>query len=384
MSIARARPFRIDIPDSTLIDLRERLQRTRLPTEPVGPPWRYGTSLNWIREVIAYWRDDYDWRKAEAELNARETLVADVNGLTIQFLVERGSGRDPEPLILTHGWPGSVFELLDMVDLLAHPERFGGHADDSFTVVVPSIPGFGFSQAPPGPISPREVAGLWHQLMRGVLGFDRYFAQGGDFGAVISTWMAVDGGDRLRAIHLNFAPMRPHLDAPPTPEEKQWLDLVMRRTDGELAYQQIQGTKSQTLAYALTDSPAGLAAWILEKFHGWTVPGSLEPPPFPVDRLISNVMLYWLAGINSANWMYRFLVDGTGDRFSPGERVSVPSGFLLFPNDILPPPPPAWLKRNYAVAHYRVAEAGGHFPCMEHPATLAEDIRSFFRPYRTT
>lgn len=380
-----AEPFTVAVPAPVLADLRERLARTRWPAEPAAPPWRWGTSLAYLRQVVERWRDGYDWRRWERELNRWPQYRARVGGGRLHFILERGSGPRPLPLVITHGWPGSVVEFLEVIDPLAHPERHGGDAADAFTVVAPSLPGYGFSDPPDAPIAPRQIAALWRELMVDVLGCRRYGAQGGDWGAVVSSWLALDHPAEVAAIHLNMVGLRPWLGegAPPLePQERQWIARARAWRARESAYQQIQGTKPQTLAYGLTDSPAGLAGWILEKFHGWTVPGSEGPPPFEVDRLLTNVMLYWINGINASTWLYCSLVDGTAAALGRGERVAVPTGLLLFPRDLLAGPPDHWVRRAYNVVHRRDAAAGGHFAALEHGPLLVEDVRAFFRPYR--
>ena len=286
------------------------------------------------------------------------------------------------PLVLTHGWPGSPVELFDLIAPLAHPERYGGSVEDAFTVVVPSLPGCGFSDAPPAPVSPREVGRWWAWMMREVFGFDRYIAHGGDWGAVIASWMGVDRPEGLAGVHLNTAVLQPvsSFDGdPPSAEESAHMQRVATRLAGETAYQQAHGFKPLSLSYAMTDSPAGLAAWILEKFHDWTIKGDPADPPFDIDHLITNIMFYWLGDNQAASWMYRYLVDMTGFVLGPGERCSVPTGFCLYPDDIAVPPPDSLLRRAHEVVHVTRAPAGGHFPGIEHPDLLAADIRQFRR-----
>lgn len=380
-----AEPFTVAVPDAVLADLRARLARTRWPGEPAGPPWRWGTSLAYLRDVVAYWQDGYDWRRWESEINRWPQYRARVGGQTLHFLLERGSGPRPLPLLITHGWPGSVVEFLDVIDPLAHPERHGGDPADAFTVVAPSLPGYGFSDPPAAPMTPREIAPLWHALMTEVVGCPRYVAQGGDWGAVVTSWLALDRPQGPAAIHLNMMGLRPWTGegAPPLePDERAWIAAQRARLARERGYQAIQGTKPQTLAYALTDSPAGLAGWILEKFHGWTAPGTAAPPPFDRDRLLTNVMLYWLNGINASTWLYCSLVDGAAVALGPGQRVEVPTGLFLFPRDLLLPPPDRWTRRAYRVVHRRDAAEGGHFAALENGPALVADLRTFFRPFR--
>jgi microsomal epoxide hydrolase len=378
-----AEPFKIEISDAVLADLRDRLARTRFPaTEPKAAPWTYGTDMAWLRQVIAHWRTAYDWRAWEAKLNAVPQYKAAIDGKNVHFLLERGSGAKPLPLILTHGWPGSVVEFLDSIQPLAHPERFGGRVEDAFSVVVPSLPGYGFSDPPDAPIGPRDVAATWSKLMVDVLGCDKYVAQGGDWGGVVTGWMGLNHPRNLAAIHMNNVPFGGYTDPanPFTDEEKAWLDFNAKRREFMTGYQQIQGTRPQSLAYGLTDSPAGLAGWILEKFREWTNKHEAAPPPFDLDHLLTNVMLYWLNGINAANWMYTSLVDGSA-RASRG-NVELPCGFLLCPKDLNTPAPETWLRRRFNLKSYRVAEKGGHFLALEQPQLFVDEVRRFFRPFR--
>ncbi|CAA0137540.1 Soluble epoxide hydrolase [Mycolicibacterium vanbaalenii] len=337
-----------------------------------------GTSEPFMRRVVARWLQGYDWRAWEARLNAFEQYRIMVDGLGIHCLVERGSSPSPMPIILTHGWPGSPVELLGMVELLAHPERFGGSVDEAFTVVVPSLPGCGFSDAPPGPISPRDVGRLWAEMMSNIFGFGRYMAHGGDWGAVITSWMAVDRPRGLVGAHLNAAVVTApwtFANVLPSPEETAHLERLATLPDEEKAYQLVHGYRPQSLAFAVHDSPVGLAAWILEKFHNWTVGKQDIDPPFDLDDLITNVMFYWLGDPQAVSWMYRYLVDWSGFTLGEGEFASVPCGFCLFPDDTAPAPPEAFVRRAYNVAHYRLEPHGGHFPGLEHPHELVEDIR---------
>ena len=381
----KAEPFRIQVPDAVLADLKARLANTRWPIEPKAPAWRYGADLAYVRSAIDYWQHKYDWRAAEAAMNKWPHYKADISGKKVHFLMEKGSGASPMPLLLTHGWPGSIVEFLDMIDPLAHPERHGGRNEDAFTVIAPSLPGYGFSDPPDAPITPRDIGHIWHKLMTEVIGATRYVAQGGDWGSVINSWLALDHPREMAALHLNMAGLRPFMSKttpPVTPEEQAYMKAANDRRERETAYQQIQGSKPQTLAYGLTDSPAGLAGWILEKFHGWTIPGQAAPPPFPLDKLLTNIMLYWIGGINPANWLYCSIVEGTAAALKEGERVNVPTGLFLFPNDLLLPGPRSWAERSYNVTHFRLAEKGGHFPALENGPMLVEDMRAFFAKYR--
>ncbi len=382
-------PFTIQIADEALEDLGQRLARTRWPGEPEGGGWDYGANLGYMRRLVDYWRDRYDWRHWEVELNRLPHFRAPVSDgaggeIVLHFIHELGSQGRPRPLLLSHGWPGSVVEFLDVIEPLAHPERFGGEAEDGFDVVAPSLPGYGFSDPPKAALGPRATAPLLHRLMRDVLGHQRYHLQGGDWGAIINAWIALDEPDSVIAAHFNMVPLRPAIgpDGPPlSAEEKAWVATARARRPHIAGYQEIQGTKSQTLAYGLTDSPVGLAAWIIEKFHGWT-DESADEPPFTMDQLLTNVMVYWLTGsINTSLWLYRGVRAERSIAQPEGRGFQCPVGFCLPPNDLLAPAPESWLRRLGNVVHCTRLDAGGHFTALEKGPELIADIRAFFRAH---
>ena len=399
-------PFRIEIPERVLSDLDERLRKTRWPTAVAGADaatWPYGCDLDVLRELVEYWRHAYDWRAAEIALNRYPQYLVDIDGQRLHFIREPATpteeGDGALPLVLTHGWPGSTLEFMEIVDLLAHPERHGGSALDAFDVIVPTLPGYGFSGPPmreagAGPIGPRAIARLWHRLMTERLNLvGPYAAQGGDWGAIVTSWLGYDhpwsGKDEdsgLIGIHLNMAGFRPAIDERKTelsPEEKSWLADARKVRDRETAYQRIQSTKPQTLNVALTDSPVGLAAWVLEKFHGWSDCKGDVLKHFGFDALITNIMIYWVTGsIGTANWLYRGVREENSFGPDPGTRVETPTGFARFPADLSPPPPRAWVERAYNLKRFTDMPRGGHFAAMEAPDLLVEDIREFFRPVR--
>jgi pimeloyl-ACP methyl ester carboxylesterase len=378
-------PFRIAVPQAVLDDLRERLARARLPPEPVDAGWAYGTNLAYMHRLLRAWLADYDWRAVEARLNRLPQFIARVGDYRIHFVHERGSGRHPLPLVLTHGWPGSFVEFEAVIEPLAHPERFGGDPDDGFDVVVPSLPGYAWSSPPPGPITTRDMARLWNELMTSVLGYGEYVAQGGDWGSLVTSWLGVDFPGHVRAIHLNMMGLRPYRgdgSAPLAPAEERWMALARERLQRETAYQAIQGTKPQTLAYGLTDSPVGLAAWIAEKFHGWTDPAAAEPP-FTLEQIITNVMIYWLTGCaNSASWLYTAARRNGGMALAKGEFVGVPTALMTCPNDLFPPPPAEWVARVYHCVRRTDLDHGGHFAAYELGPAFVDDVRAFFRSFR--
>jgi len=386
-----AEPFRIAIADQALHDLETRLRATRWPNEARGGGWRMGTDLTYMRALVDHWLGAYDWRHWEARLNRFAQYRAEIDGLKIHFLVEPGSGDVPLPLILTHGWPGSFFEFDQVIEPLAHPERFGGDIRDAFTVICPTLPGYGFSDAPAKPLGPRAIAGMWRTLMVEVLGHERFVAQAGDWGAIVTSWLALDHPENLAAMHLNMMPLRPHLGpetAPLSEAEKAWIAAYKKRWAAQGGYFAIQGTKPQTLAYGLADSPVGLAAWIIEKFqHRLAEPaGSLSL--FSMDRLITNVMLYWLTNSHdTATWLYHAVTHEGGLGLGPGpdgrgERVQVATGFAFMPHDLVPPPPAGWPERAYNVVHRTDFAEGGHFTAFEQGPELIADMREFFRAYR--
>ena len=380
------KPFTLNVEDAALQDLQQRLARVRWPGEPVNAGWRYGANLGYMRRLVDYWQDGFDWRAAEARINRFPQFTAAVetgNGtLDIHFIHEKGSGDNPLPLLLLHGWPGSIAEFLDAIEPLAHPERFSGDAGDGFDVIAPSLPGYGFSQAPPEPMGPQAIAALFSRLMADVLGYERYVAQGGDWGSIIVARMALDHPERLAAVHFNMAPMRPYLGdgaASLSEAEQAWIEIARRTRPRETAYQDVHATKSQSLAYGLTDSPVGLAGWITEKFHGWSTPDADEPP-FSMDQLLTNIMIYWGTGsMNSSTWLYRAVREEPSRGLERGQKIELPMGFCLPANDLVPPPPPEWLQRMGNVVHDHRLDDGGHFTALQKGPELVADIRQFFR-----
>lgn len=384
-----ARRFTVNIPQEALDDLKARLALTRWPAEPDDAAWQYGSNGGYMRRFVARWRDGFDWRAWEAKLNRFEQYIvllkrADTGGLqNVHVVIERGSGSNPRPLLLSHGWPGSVLEFIDVIEKLAHPERFGGKAEDAFTVICPSLPGYGFSMPLSRPISPRVIARLWRDLMVESLGFERFFAQAGDWGSIVSSWLGVDHADHVAALHLNMVPLRPPLTkdgAPLSEAEKAWIGRVKAIQATETGYHAIQATKPTTLGYGLSDSPAGLAGWIVEKFHGFSRASVDRAPPFDMDHLMANIALYWLTDTAAAStWIY-WAAGRSGDlALKPGEFVSPPTAFLLPPWDLVPPPPQGWLARGYNVVRQRDLEHGGHFVAMEQPDIFVADVQDFFR-----
>jgi len=378
------RPFRIDVDDATLQHIRNRVAQFPWHEMPDDGGWDYGTNLDYLREFCAYWVDDYDWRKHEAELNRFAHYRAGVDDIDLHFIHEPGSGPAPLPLIISHGWPGSVVEFVDIIEPLAHPERFGGNVEDAFEVIAPSLPGFGFSGRPPRPYGPRKMADLFNKLMNDVLGFDSYLAQGGDWGGAISSWLGFDHAPACRAIHINIMTMR-HPQGPQGAAEQAWAEQFERDQAMLDGYRTQQATRPQTLSYAMMDSPVGVAAWLLEKFHDWSdIDGDDIESVHSKDSLLTNIMVYLVTGtFNTASWIYYGRREEGGRILSPdGKRVEVPTAVALFPAEMLAWPPRSYVERVYNIVHWSEMPAGGHFAALEQPALLIEDLRSFARSLR--
>lgn len=380
-------PFRIDIPESALQDLRERLSRTRWPDEVAGAGWDYGVPLSTLKVLVADWQERFDWRTAERSLNAFHHSMARIQGLRIHFIHERGQGPEPMPLVLTLGWPGSFLELLPLVPLLTDPARHGGSPEDAFDVVIPSLPGYGFSERPPerGMLSAR-IASMWDELMSEALGYRRYGAHGGDIGSRVTTRLGQHHSDRVVGIHLTAVedpPLGP--EAPPlTDAEREFLRARDAWYEAEGGYSHIQRTKPQTLAYGLTDSPAGLAAWLLEKYRTWSDCGGDVESRFGRDWLLTSITLYWLTATIPSSMRLYFERRRDPEPFAAGERIPAPAGVTFFPNELVAEshPPREWIERLYDLRYFARMPRGGHFPALEEPELLAEELRTFFRPFR--
>jgi microsomal epoxide hydrolase len=378
------RPFTLHVPDEVLADLRARLARVRWPDEAPGSGWTHGASLAYMKELVAYWLDKYDWRQHEARLNRWKQFTVPIGGIDLHFVHEPGVGPAPMPLLLSHGWPGSIVEFERIIPLLTDPGRFGGDPADAFTVVAPSLPGYTLSFQPGQPRrGPTEMADLFATLMTDVLGYRRFAAQGGDWGAFITSWLGAAYPERLAGIHVNLLAVRRDQTptGPPTDDEKRYLEQFAHWMREESGYLQIQGTKPQSLAYGLTDSPVGLCAWIVEKFRTWSDCGGDVERRFSKDVLLTNVMLYWVTGaIGSSFWPYYARAHSRW-AISEERPVRVPTGYALFPGEILHPPR-AWAERVYDIRRWTVMPAGGHFAALEEPEALAADVRAFFRDLR--
>ena len=373
-------PFSIDIPEETLQDVRTRVAAYQWHEMPDDGGWNYGTNLDYMKELAAYWVNEFDWRKQETAINRFPHFKANVDGIDLHFIHEIGSGPSPTPLIISHGWPGSIVEFKHVIEPLAHPERFGGNIEDAFTVVAPSLPGFGFSGRPPRPWGPRKMAETFNSLMTDVLGYDSYIAQGGDWGGAISSWLGFEH-KACQAIHINILTMR-HPDGPQGAEEQAWAERFEREQVMENGYRTQQATRPQTLSYAMMDSPVGVAAWIIEKFNSWSdTDGDNIESAHSKDDLLTNIMIYVVTRtFNSASWIYYGRREEGGRILSPeGKRVEVPTGCALFPKELLAWPPRSYADSIYNIQHWTEMPRGGHFGAMEEPQLLIDDIREFAR-----
>ena len=373
------RPFTIDVADDVLTDLRERLRATRWPDAELVDDWSQGIPLDYVKEVCRYWADEYDWRQREFALNRFPQFVTEIDGLDIHFVHVASRHAGALPLLLTHGWPGSIVEFLKVIEPLTDPESHGGSADQAFHVVAPSLPGFAFSGKP----SERgwgveKIAAAWAQLMER-LGYGRYVAQGGDWGSAITAALGALDPDRCAAIHLTLAMGARMPSDPATAEEEHALERRRYYDLWDSGYARIQMSRPQTLGYGLADSPAGQAAWILDKFWSWTDCDGHPENALTRDELLDNIMLYWVT--NSATSSARIYWESFGSR-RERPTVTVPTGFAVYPHEIVPPVR-AWVEESYAnVQYWATYDHGGHFAAFEVPATFVHDLRTCFAPFR--
>ena len=376
------KPFTINIPQTTLDDLRERLAYTRWPDEVDGAGWDYGTNLGYLKELVAYWQQDFDWRAQEAKLNQFAQFRAEIDGLGIHFIHERGKGPSPLPIVLTHGWPDSFYRMHKIIPLLSDPARHGGDPTDSFDVIVPSVPGYGFSDRPrQRGITSKRTAELWARLMTGALGYTRFGAAGGDVGSEVTLHLAHTHPSLLAGIHLTDVsyPMAPPEGVEASEDAQRYFEALHHWFSQEGAYMMLQSTKPQTLVYGLNSSPAGLAAWMVEKFRAWSdCAGDIERR-FSKDELLTNIMIYWATEtITSSTRMYHENMHAPA-RLWPAPRIDVPVGVAHF-NDLVPPR--AWVERAMNLQRWTEMPRGGHFAALEEPELFVEDLRTFFRPLR--
>jgi microsomal epoxide hydrolase len=375
--------FTLRIPDAAIADLKTRLGLTRFPDAASGEPWAFGASVDYMRDLVAYWKDGFDWRVQEAALNAFPQFSVPLHGIDLHYLHVPGVGPNPYPLLLMHGWPGSVFEFIDIIPRLTDPGRFGGDPKDAFTVIAPSLPGYGLSFKPGQKrFVLQDIAACLHDLMIQVLRYPRFAAQGGDWGAGVASLMGQFYPSSLCGIHLNLLYTPRETVVAQSADETRYNAQIEHWLREETGYSQIQGTKPQTLAFALTDSPAGLAAWIMEKFHAWSDHDGTPDSAIVRDRMLADIALYWFtAAIGSSFWPYYGRLH-RGLPISPSHPVTVPTGYAAFPKDIIVPPRSVAEKTYTNIQRWTEMKKGGHFAAMEQPAALAAEIQHFFRPLR--
>lgn len=381
---ATPEPFTLHVEDAAIADLKQRLARTRFPDRAPVEPWSAGAEVDYVRELVGYWKDSFDWRAVEARLNAFPQFKVALPDIDLHYLHVPGKGPNPIPLLLLHGWPGSVMEFLDVIPRLTDPASFGGDAADAVTVVAPSLPGYGLSFTPGQKrFGVADMAPVFQALMTEVLGYERYALQGGDWGSAIASLMAYSYPQHVIGLHLNlmFARRDRKVDKP-SDEEKAYLAQLNHFVAEESGYQAIQGTKPQTLAHGLTDSPAGLAAWIVEKCRTWTDCSGDVETALTKDQMLADIALYWFTGaIGSSFWPYYARLHEPWP--VPADKtIDVPTGYAGFPYEIVRPPRSLADKTFSDIRHWTVMDKGGHFAAWEQPQALAEDVLAFLRPLR--
>lgn len=386
-------PFTIDVPQATLDDLRYRLAHTRWPDQVEDAGWDYGVNLDYLQELVAYWHDRFDWRAQERQLNQFAQFRAEIDGLGIHFIHERGKGPNPVPLLLLHGWPDSFYRMYKIIPMLTDPARYGGDPADSFDVIVPSLLGFGFSDRPRKRGGARDSE-LLPRLMTEVLGYRRFAAHGGDTGSPIAQMIALAQPASVIGLHLMDTGWHNPINAETpnlSPAEQAYVQHLDRYWAEEGAYAAIQGTKPQTLAYGLNDSPAGLAAWIVQQFRTWSDCNGDVESRFTKDELLTNIMIYWVTQTISssirgyydgmhAQWEESADWDESAQWSESNQGSGVPVGLALFPKDN--PPPREAAERTLNVQQWTEMPRGGHFAALEEPELLVDDMRAFFRRFR--
>lgn len=376
--------FKIKISRQALTDLKRRLAWARLSDHVAGAGWDYGIDMAFLQRLLDHWQSQYDWRAAERALNRLPQFLADIDGQGVHFIHARGKGPKPLPLILTHGWPSSVAEFTKIIPLLADPAAHGGDARDAFDVVAPSLPGFGFSGAAKKPgMTSSAVTRLWQKLMTKTLGYKSFVAHGGDIGAGITNRLGLLFPQEVTAIHSLAAPWRKigERDRAPSRAERDFIALNEKWKWEEGAYSHQQQTRPQTLGVGLNDSPAGLAAWIAEKFRAWSDCGGDVERRFSLDELLTNISIYWFTGTIASSVRMYFETTHFDKRVWDKERIKAPARLLLT-TEAVDRCPKEWAERSYQNLSYRRLSRGGHFLAAEEPAALAGDIRAFFRRFR--
>ena len=379
-------PYKIEIPDSVLDDLKSRLERTRWPDELPGTGWDYGSNLDYVKELVEYWRTKFDWHAQEKLINSFSHFKSKVDGLNIHFIHEKGKGPNPMPLVITHGWPGTFFEMHKVIPMLSDPASHGGDPADAFDVVAPSMPGYGFSDATDKRgLSVLSIGDLWAKLMSENLGYQKFAAQGGDWGARVTAKLGLSHGDKVIGIHTTSTSSPTPYQGPGTRELSEAENAMLAQRAQWLAdeggYSHIQATKPQTLSYGLNDSPAGLAAWIVEKYRTWSDCGGDVESRFTKDELLTTITIYWVTqSINSSTRLYYESFFQAWD-LAKDEKIQVPVAIASFPRENSVPLR-EWAERSFNIQQWTDMPSGGHFAALEEPDRLVEDIRKFFRGLR--
>ena len=376
--------FKINFSNKALKDIKHDVKKYPWHEMPTKGGWVYGTNLPYMKNLCKYWVNKFDWKTHEKKINSFSNFKTKIENVDIHFIKEEGSGLSPKPLLLMHGWPGSVLEFVHIIKKLAHPEKFGGNINDAFTVIIPSLPGFGFSGKPSNPIGPRKIAKMLNKLMIKRLKYKSYMAQGGDWGATIANWIAYDHPKSCDAIHINCLTMR-HPKGAQTKAEKQWQKKFDKDQIMQDGYRTQQATKPQTLSYGMMDSPVGIAAWIIEKMYSWSdLKNKNIESVYSKDILLGNIMVYILTKtFNTASWIY-FGRREEGGRFFPKDfkRIKVPTAAAIFPAEMSEWPPKSYVKRIFNITQWTEMPSGGHFAALEKPDLLINDIVKFYRTVR--
>ncbi len=378
------KPFKLRVPNGKVNKIYDKVKKYPWNSIQNMNGWEHGTNLKYLKEISKYWVTKFNWRKQEKKINKFSNYLTKVDGINIHFIREKGSGLNPMPLLILHGWPGSFIEFLNIIEKLAHPKRFGGKKEDSFDVIVPSLPGFGFSGLPKKPIGPRKIAKIMNKFMTKNLRYKKYLAQGGDWGSTISNWLGYDHSKSCKAIHINFLSMR-HPKGTRNKQEKNWEIRFKKDQIMQEVYRTQQATKPQSLSYAMIDSPVGTAAWILEKFYSWSdIKNKKIDKVYSKDTLLTNIMVYLITNtFNTASWIY-FGRREEGGRFFPKnfKKIKVPTAVAEFPKEMSEWPPKSYIKRIFNLKRRTKMKRGGHFAALEQPDLLVNDIRAFARTLR--
>ena len=373
--------FEINFSDVEIQNVKTKVASFPWHEMPKDGGWSFGTNIDYMKNLADYWTKEYDWKSQEVRLNQFPNYKTKVDDLDIHFIIKKSSSPKAIPLILIHGWPGSIVEFLEIIDPLCEPEKYGNDNEVCFDIIAPSIPGFAFSGKPENPIGPRKIASIFNKLMTEKLGYKKYVAQGGDWGSAISTWLGFDHSKNCKGIHINMLPAR-HIDGPKTEEEKSWDRQFSKDYVSQSGYFAIQSTKPQTLSYAMMDSPVGVAAWIIEKFYYWS---DLEDRSIELtyqkDDLLTNIMIYILTkSFNTSSWIYYGRAKEGGRILSQdGRRVEVPTGCAVYPKEFLTWPPKSYVERLFNLVHWTEMDKGGHFAALEQPSSLIKDIQDFYK-----